>query len=113
MLSHFSHIWLFATPARFLCPWDSPGKNTGVGGPAQLQGIFPTQGTRISCLSCTAIRFFPAEPPGKAITFHNPHQFKLKFQIFLVEKSLSLALIFLINIIRGERKNIPTISELN
>ena len=30
-------------PARFLCPWDSPGKNTGVGCHALLQGIFPTQ----------------------------------------------------------------------
>ena len=30
-------------PARFLCPWDFPGKNTGVGGRALLQGIFPTQ----------------------------------------------------------------------
>ena len=28
-----------------LCPWDSPGKDTGVGGPALLQGIFPTQGS--------------------------------------------------------------------
>ena len=28
-------------PARLLCPWDSPGKNTGVD---LLQGIFPTQG---------------------------------------------------------------------
>ena len=27
-----------------LCPWDSPGKNTGVGCHALLQGIFPTQG---------------------------------------------------------------------
>ena len=32
-------------PARFLCPWDSPGKNTGVGGHTLLQGIFPTQGS--------------------------------------------------------------------
>ena len=29
---------------RLLCPWDSPGKNTGVGCYALLQGIFPTQG---------------------------------------------------------------------
>ena len=28
-----------------LCPWDSPGKNTGVGCHALLQGIFPTQGS--------------------------------------------------------------------
>ena len=27
-----------------LGPWDSPGKNTGVGSCALLQGIFPTQG---------------------------------------------------------------------
>ena len=31
-------------PARPLCPWDSPGKNTGVGCHAFLQGIFLTQG---------------------------------------------------------------------
>ena len=32
-LSHFSHVELFATlltPTRLLCPWDSPGKNTGM-----------------------------------------------------------------------------------
>ena len=28
-------------PARLLCPWDSPGKNTGVGCHALLQGVFP------------------------------------------------------------------------
>ena len=31
-------------PARLLCPWDSPGKNTGVDCHALLQGIFLTQG---------------------------------------------------------------------
>ena len=30
-------------PARLRCPWDSPGKNTGVGCHALLQGIFQTQ----------------------------------------------------------------------
>ena len=30
-------------PARLLSPWDSPGKNTGVGCYVLLQGIFPTQ----------------------------------------------------------------------
>ena len=29
---------------RLLCPWDSPGKNTGVGYHFLLQGIFPTHG---------------------------------------------------------------------
>ena len=30
-------------PARLLCPWDSPGKYTGVGCHFLLQRIFPTQ----------------------------------------------------------------------
>ena len=30
-------------PARLLCPRNSPGKNTGAGCHALLQGIFPTQ----------------------------------------------------------------------
>ena len=32
-------------PTRLLCPWDFPGKNTGVGCLSLLQGIFPTQGS--------------------------------------------------------------------
>ena len=32
-------------PARLLCPWNVPGKNTGVGCRFLLQGIFPTQGS--------------------------------------------------------------------
>ena len=31
-------------PARLLCPWDSSGKNAGVGSHFLLQGLFPTQG---------------------------------------------------------------------
>ena len=31
-------------PTRLLCPWDFPGKNTGVGHHFLLQGIFLTQG---------------------------------------------------------------------
>ena len=38
-------------PARLLCPWDSPGKNTGVGCHFLLQGIFLTQEqNRVSCI---------------------------------------------------------------
>ena len=37
-------------PARLLCPWDSPGKNTGVGCHALLQGIVPTQGSNLGLL---------------------------------------------------------------
>ena len=46
--SWFSCIWLFATlwtvATRLLCPWDFPGKNTGMGCHFLLQGIFLTQG---------------------------------------------------------------------
>ena len=38
-------------PARLLCPWDSPGKNAGVGCHVLLQGIFPTQGQNLCLLS--------------------------------------------------------------
>ena len=32
-------------PTRLLCPWNSPGKNTGMGCHPLLQGIFPIQGS--------------------------------------------------------------------
>ena len=31
-------------PAKLLCPWNSPGKNTGVGSHALLRGISPPAG---------------------------------------------------------------------
>ena len=36
---------LWTVASRLLCPCSSPGKNTGVGCHALLQGIFPTQGS--------------------------------------------------------------------
>ena len=54
MLSRFSHVRLLMTlwsvAHRLLCPWDSPGENTGVGCQALLQGIFMTQGTNLHLL---------------------------------------------------------------
>ena len=38
------------SPSRLLCPWDSPGKNTGVGHHVLLQGVFPTQGSNLHLL---------------------------------------------------------------
>ena len=38
------------SPTRLLCPWDFPGKNTGVGCHFLLQGIFPTQGLNLRLL---------------------------------------------------------------
>ena len=36
---------LWTVAARLLCPWDSPGKNTGVSCHALLQWTFPTHGS--------------------------------------------------------------------
>ena len=41
-------------PAR---PWDSPGKNTGVGCHALLHGIFPTQGSNPGLPHCRQILY--------------------------------------------------------
>ena len=42
-------------PARLLCPWNSPGKNTAVGSHSLLQGIFPTEGLNPGLLHCRQI----------------------------------------------------------
>ena len=52
MHAKFSPVQLFV--ARLLCPWDSPGKNTGVGCHTLPLEIFPTQGSNwslyVSCI---------------------------------------------------------------
>ena len=37
-------------PTGLLCPWNSPGKNTGDGSHSLLQGIFPTQKSNLGVL---------------------------------------------------------------
>ena len=37
-------------PTRLLCPWDSPGKNTGASSHSLLQEIFPTQALNLGLL---------------------------------------------------------------
>ena len=44
-------------PARLLCPWDSPAKNTGAGCHALHQEIFPTQGSNLRLLRCRQILY--------------------------------------------------------
>ena len=55
-------------PARLLCPWDSPGKSTGVGCHPLLQETFLTQGLnpRLLCLLDWHVGSLPLVPPGKA-----------------------------------------------
>ena len=47
-------LWT-VVPTRFLCPWNSPGKNTGVGRHSLLQGIFPIQEANLSFPHCRQI----------------------------------------------------------
>ena len=53
---------------RLLCPWDSPGKDTGVGCHALFQGIVSTQGSNpcLSCLLHWPKGSLPLAPPGKS-----------------------------------------------
>ena len=48
---------------RLLCPWNSPGKNTGVGCYFFLQGIFPTQESN-PCLLHWKTGSLPLSPQG-------------------------------------------------
>ena len=45
------------SPTRLLCPWNSPGKNTGVSSHALLQGIFLTQGSNPGLLHCRQVLY--------------------------------------------------------
>ena len=60
-------------PARLLCPWSSPSKNTGMGCHFLLQGIFPTQELNLGLLHCRQILYHlshqgnPELPYGPAI----------------------------------------------
>ena len=55
-------------PTRLLCPWDSPGKNTGMGCHVLLQGILPDLGMNphLLFLSVLAGRFFTTSATWEA-----------------------------------------------
>ena len=44
-------------PIRLLCPWNFPGKNTGVGSHFLLQRIFPMQGSNPGLPNCRLILY--------------------------------------------------------
>ena len=56
MVQFLSHVQLFSTyglsPARLLCPWDSPGKNTGVGCLLQEGGQRQQNSSSKKCFHC-------------------------------------------------------------
>ena len=57
------------SPPGSICPWDSPGKSTGLGSHVLLQEIFPTQGLNLCLLPLLHWRVdsLPLAPPGKPI----------------------------------------------
>ena len=60
-------------PTRLLCSWDSPGKNTGVGCHALLQGIFPTHGLNLGLLHCRILYHWATrEAPKSSFGNLNP-----------------------------------------
>ena len=67
-----------------LCPWNSPGKNTGMDCHSLLQGIFTAQGLNLGLLHYRDS--LPSEPQGKP---KNPGVGSLSLlqQIFLTQKS--------------------------
>ena len=69
------HLWTVAHQA--LCPWDSPGKNTGVGCHALLRGNLPNPGIKPESLESPALAggFFTTESsvkPQRCLRGHIP-----------------------------------------
>ena len=66
---------------RPLCPWNSPGKNTGVGCHSLLQGIIPTQGSSLGLLHCRQILYHLGHQgrPIRGIWFYEIFFFFLNF----------------------------------
>ena len=69
-----SRLRLPATPwgaagQELLCPWNFPGKNTGVGCQFLLQGIYSTQGWNLRLLRLLhwQVDSLPLAPPGKLL----------------------------------------------
>ena len=56
-------------PARFLCPWNSPGKNTGVSCYFLLQGIFPSHGSNLGLLLWRQILYCLSDQGSPSNTF--------------------------------------------
>ena len=69
-------------PTRFPCPWDSPGKNTGMSCHLLLQGIFLTQGQNpcLLCLLHLQAGSLPLAPPEKPTMLYKKEKQKINHQ---------------------------------
>ena len=64
---------LILLPTRLLCPWNFPGKNTGVSCHFLFQGIFPTQRSNPHLLHWQADSL-PLSHLGSSLKLFRPHQ---------------------------------------
>ena len=71
LLSHFSHVWLCATPktkpTRLRRLWDSPGKNTGVGCHFLLQCMKVKSESEVIQLCLTVSDLMDCSLPGSSV----------------------------------------------
>ena len=76
-------------PARLLCPWDSPSKNTGVDCYSFLQRNFPNQGSNPGLLHCRQVLYHLSY---REVTYNCSaayHKFRSIVSIFICLKVLS------------------------
>ena len=67
LLSRFSHVRLCATPTRLRRPWDSPGKNTGVGCHFLLQCMKVKSESKVAQSRPTLYSSMDCSPPGSSV----------------------------------------------
>ena len=75
----FVTLWTIAHLAS--CPWNSPGKNTGVACHFILQGIFLNQGLNPGLLNCRQILYQMSHQgsPGEALKSHTIDEIRIVF----------------------------------
>ena len=106
---------------RLLCPWDSPGKNTGVGCHSLLQGIFLTQGWNPGLLHCRQILYRLSHQGSPYESGGNEHETKNTWRTGTLEmltfsgdwislKRLILWVTHLVNLVLCENRSKVTAS---
>ena len=60
-------------PARLLCPWNSPGKNTRVDAHLPSPGDLPDPGIEPRSPALHVVRL-PSELPGKVLSYFRPRK---------------------------------------
>ena len=81
--------WTIARGIRLLCPWNLPGKNTGVGCHFLLHGIFPTQGSNPHLLHLLhwQANTLPVVPTGTLFFYLKSVNFNVRSQHYRLWES--------------------------